>query len=323
MQRLGSGSLPQWLMLLGVMVLASTQWGQAQIIVPGHGSLVQGVGDDFEDPKWGWRPNFPKSSKDIDENPRKPIGIAFNNKWFESNYRGQPEQIERVPTPANGIQGSTGAMLMRSQFSKLPGRADNQRGQDEIFASMRYCRYGQILPTSYSPAVAVRVWLPPFDQWEPKSGSSFALRLDVETTVMKESGVFIFRSTKEELEGYWPGIFVNLVKGGARGEDTGHFIIRANERGQDIRGPNITQTGWWTLGMSVSPDGKVHYFVSPGVDDLTREDHVCSHFCYGYKAERYKTFFFNTFNQNDGNWSTPWIVDDPKFYVTPQQARRR
>jgi hypothetical protein len=75
--------------------------------------------------------------------------------------------------------------------------------------------------------------------------------------------------------------------------------------------------------MSFTPDGMVHYFASPGVDDLTMDDHITSQFPYGYRTEQLKTFFFNVCTRDDGKtWSTPWVVDDPKVYFAkrPQMA---
>ncbi|MEO9591893.1 MAG: hypothetical protein ABJG45_09980, partial [Rhodopirellula bahusiensis] len=82
-----------------------------------------------------------------------------------------------------------------------------------------------------------------------------------------------------------------------------------------------------TLGMSVTPDGMVHYYASPGVEDLTEEDYITSQFPYGYEAERMRTFFYNVCSADDGRrWSTSFVVDDPKvFLVRPkgkQMARR-
>jgi hypothetical protein len=75
--------------------------------------------------------------------------------------------------------------------------------------------------------------------------------------------------------------------------------------------------------MSFTPDGMVHYFASPGVDDLTAEDHITSQYPYGYRTEWMKTFFFNVCTKDDGKtWSTPWVIDDPKVYFVkrPQMA---
>ena len=98
--------------------------------------------------------------------------------------------------------------------------------------------------------------------------------------------------------------------------DTAYWRIRGNQRGAEVRGPSIDITGWWTLGMSVTPDGMVHYYISKGVDDLTDDDYVTSQFPYGYRAEKFKTFFFNVCNRDDGSTkSTDWIVDDPAVYL--------
>ena len=60
----------------------------------------------------------------------------------------------------------------------------------------------------------------------------------------------------------------------------------------------------------------LHYFASPGVDDLTAADHIGSAYPFGRKAERLRTFFFNVCNGDDGRtWSTPFVVDDPSVYV--------
>ena len=90
----------------------------------------------------------------------------------------------------------------------------------------------------------------------------------------------------------------------------------AGERGEDIQGPVITKSGWWTLGMTITPDGKVHYYGHEGIANLTSKDHLYSNFPYGYKCLQSSTYFFNVVNQDDGRtWSTRWIVDDPKVYV--------
>src|SRR5690606_23974413 len=136
-------------------------------------------------------------------------------------------------------------------------------------------------------------FLPPIDQWENRTGPTFGFRLSLDTHVWKvpEGG---FRKAHVR-ETYWPGMFIELESETDRGRpyDSAHWRIRGDSRGRDFRGPQITQTGWWTIGMSCTPDGQVHYYVSQGVDDLTAEDYVTSQYPYGYRAERFKTFFFN------------------------------
>ena len=69
-----------------------------------------GVSDDFEDPNWAYIPQDPKSTEDIDENQRGPMGRSTNGRWYEGIKRGHPDIVRRVPTPAGGLPGSTGSI---------------------------------------------------------------------------------------------------------------------------------------------------------------------------------------------------------------------
>ncbi|MEM6468108.1 MAG: hypothetical protein AAF802_00965 [Planctomycetota bacterium] len=290
-------------------------------VVPGTGSEIVGVADDFEDPSWNYIPRDPKSTEDIDENQRAPMGRSTNGRWYEGVKRGHPDVVKRVETPAGGIPGSKGALLMRSKFTGLPGRPSGTMHQDDFVANVQY-RLKRRVDISEVPSVTTRVYLPPVATWEKRSGPHFGFRLALETTAMvdKEVGIGIFKRTVEEMgnEVYWPGMFVEFESKGQTGKDHdyAYLRIRGNKRGGDFRGPQITTTGWWTLGMSVTPDGMVHYYASPGVDDLTEADYITSQFPYSYQAERFRTFFYNVCSADDGRrWSTTFIVDDPKVYL--------
>ncbi len=91
-------------------------------------------------------------------------------------------------------------------------------------------------------------------------------------------------------------------------------MIRSGPQGQDFWGPKMDEPGWWTLGMSFTPDGQVHYFAHAGVEDLSEADHITSQYPYGLRAQYLDTFFFDVVNGDDGRWSTPWIIDDPTLY---------
>ena len=99
--------------------------------------------------------------------------------------------------------------------------------------------------------------------------------------------------------------------------DSAMILIRSGPRGEDLPGPVIKKGGVWiTLGMTVTPDGSVHYYAHEGVGKLTQRDHLYSGRPYGYDAMQVNTFFFNVVNQDDGRtWSTRWIVDDTEVYV--------
>ena len=290
-------------------------------VIPGTGSEIIGVADNFEDAEWKYIPRDPKSTEDIDENQRGPMGRTSNGRWYEGIKRGHPDVVKRVATPDGGLPGSNGSLLLRSKFTGIPGRPSGKMHQDDFVANVQY-RLKRTLKVSEVPSVTTRIYLPPVEEWENRSGPHFGFRLALETTAMvdKEVGVGIFKRTKREMgnEVYWPGMFIEFEnKGQTRKEhDYAYLRIRSNRRGGDFRGPQITTTGWWTLGMSVTPDGMVHYYASPGVDELTEEDYITSQFPYDYRAERFRTFFYNVCSADDGRrWSTSFIVDDPKVYV--------
>jgi len=299
----------------------------ARPVVPGTGMEIVGVADDFEDPKWSYTKRDPKSTEDIDENQRGPMGRSSNGRWYEGIKRGHPDVVRRVATPDGGIPGSKGALLMRSKFTGIPGRPSGTMHQDDFVANVQY-RLKRRIDIAEVPSVTTRVFLPPVDSWEDRSGPHFGFRLALETTAMvdKEVGIGIFKRTVEEMgnEVYWPGMFVEFESKTQtrKPHDYAYLRIRGNQRGGDFRGPQITTTGWWTMGMSVTPDGMVHYYASPGVDDLTEEDYITSQYPYSYRAERFRTFFYNICSADDGRrWSTSFVVDDPKVFVLRPKGR--
>ncbi len=97
-----------WLALIAVTgLLASPLSAQ---LVPGTGTRLDRVGDDFEDPAWDYIFNLPKSSNNLDEQIRGPGGRSRNGRWEESGLRGQPDVIRRVSTPPDGLPGSSGRL---------------------------------------------------------------------------------------------------------------------------------------------------------------------------------------------------------------------
>jgi hypothetical protein len=292
----------------------------AEPVVPGSGQHIVQVGDDFEDPNWEYIANLPKNSHNLDEQRRFPGGESKNGRWYEGVKRGQPDIVRRVETPAGGLPGSQGALLLRSLYTGIPGSPSYRVQQDDFIADVRY-RLGGAIPVSQTPSVVVRVLLPPVDQWEKRTGPHFALRASVDTTIANTSSGRHSSGWKRET--YWPGMFIEFESkaDGRRPNDYAYLRIRANGYGGDFKGKQIAQTGWWTLGMSFTPDGQVHYYASPGVDDLTAEDYITSQYPYGYHCERFETLFFNVCSGDDGHtWSTAWIVDDASVYfIRPER----
>ena len=288
----------------------------AQGVVPGSGTLQVRALDDFEDPEWKWVPNGPKSSNEDDNQRRLPAGRSANNYWGESMKRGQPDHILRIPTPPGGLPGSTGSLLICTLNSGIPGRTSYEPMQDDLILNCSQ-KIGQVA-VGRSPSFVVRVWMPEFSDWSDYKGSHFGVRGACRTTKTETTKRFIFTRSSQVTEPYWPGFFVQYLPTGAngRGEPSAAWIVRGNNQGNDYRGPVVRGSGWWTIGMSFTPDGRCHYYLSEGVDDLTVADHVGSAFPYGYRCERFVTLFFNSLSKNNGrDWGTPFVVDDPKVYT--------
>ena len=295
---------------------AHSAFAQSRGFVPGTGVELTKVGDDFEDPNWKFIPNAPKSTEDINERQNTPIGKSANGRWYEGIKRGYPDVVKRVPTPPGGLPGSTGALLLQSLYTGIPNRPSYKMHQEDFIGNVQY-RAGKI-SVGQQPSVTTRVFLPPIDQWEHRNGPHFAFRVALETTKTETKQRFLFTSTSQENEIYWPGLFIIFESKHKtkRDHDVAYFRVRANKNGGDFKGPPITTTGWWTLGMSITGDGAVHYYAKPGVEDLTSEDYLTSQYPYGYRCERFRSYFYNVINGDNGrDWTTPFIIDDPKVFV--------
>jgi len=317
----------RWLPIIAACCL-STCWlpsALGQVPVPGMGQKVATVGDDFEAEDWSYVFNLPKSSEENDKQTRTPGGYSQNRRWFEGMMRGQPDVIKRVPTPEGGIEGSEGSLLMHSRQTGVPGYYSRSLQQDDFIVNTAARLRGSI-PVSRSPSVVVRVYLPPWEQWERRTVPSFGFSAACITHTMKTkkaSSRWGRSSTNYVSETYWPGMFIQFHPGdGDKKPDSAVLVVRGGQRGHDFLGPKIPETGWWTLGMSFTPDGSVHYFASPGVDDLTSADHISSQFPYSYRCEHLNTFFFNVCSGDNANWSTPWIIDNAELYYSDHYARR-
>lgn len=308
---------------LFTFLVAGPTLAQQGNFVPGSGNELENVGDDFEDPNWAYNYNNPKSTEEINELQNQPLGKSANGRWFEGVKRGQPDVVQRVETPPGGLPGSRGALLLRSLQTGVPGRPSHKMQQEDFIMNVQY-RTGGPVGVSQNPSVTTRVYLPPTDQWERRSGPHFAFRVALETT-KKVPRKFISFANKDENEIYWPGLFICMdVKEQTKApHDHIYFRIRSNGQGGDMMGPDLTTTGWWTLGISVSANGAVHYYAKPGVEDLTQDDYVTTQYPYSYRAERFRSAFFNVINGDNGrDWSTTWIIDDTKVFLGTGQGNR-
>lgn len=290
---------------------------EAQLVVPGMGTQIHYVGDDFEDPDWRFIDRLPKSSRENDGYARSPLGYAANRRWAEGPERGHPDRLEIIPTPANGLPGSEHSLLMQTRNSGVPGRNSFDVQQDDLIVNCQG-RLGSSIRVSEMPNCLVRVFLPPPEQWENRSGPHFGFRSGLSSAGNTTGRGFFGALAGNVAEPYWPGIWIHFRSETSRRveQDSAFLKVRGDRSGRDFRVLEIEEFGWWTLGMSFTGDGKVHFFASPGVEPLTEADHLTSQYPYSFEAARFRTFFFNACNRNDGKtWSTPFALDDPQLFV--------
>jgi len=295
-------------------------------VIPGTGTEISYVGDNFEDVNWGFQHNFPKSSRENDERTRRPMGKSLNGRWIEGPERGQPDDMKVVPTPEGGLEDSQYSLRIRTLNSGVPGWKNHDTEQDDLVMNS-INRIGTI-PLSEIPNCVVRVYLPPADQWENRSGPHFGIRTALATKVTEykdeKRGFRAFQQKVTKWEPYWPGMWIHFRSKTSKGteEDSAFIKVRGDRLGRDFKVKEIPseQFGWWTFGMSVTGDGQVHYYASPGVDNLTAADHLTSQYPYSFNGLNFRTFFFNSCNRNDGrSWSTAFIIDDPQLFLVRSQ----
>lgn len=307
-------------LLLGSLVLfaALPSTLKAQAPVPGTGQKLEKVGDDFEDPKWNYIANEPKSSEENDKQERLPSGHSANGRWGEGLKRGQPDVVKRVDTPPGGILDSSGSMLLQSLYTGVPGVFSGQTHQDD-FICLVDTRLGHTIAVSHAPNVVAHVYVPEWSKWERREGNSFCFRAacDAYTQKATRGGLFGFGGgTQTVLDEYWPGMMFWFHPGdGEKTKDYCSLIVRAGQNGGDFTALDIKEPGWWTLGMTFTPDGQIHYFAHAGVAPLTARDLISTQNPYGMRCEHFKCFFFDVLNGDNGKWSTPWVVDDCFVYV--------
>ncbi|MFN0022075.1 MAG: hypothetical protein ACKVP0_27820 [Pirellulaceae bacterium] len=278
-----------------------------KLLIPGTGLRIAKTGDDFEDEKFEYYPQHPKSSWNINKQMNVPGGISLNNLWAEGGKRGTPDVVKRIATPPGGIEGSKGCMMIQSLNPGIPGRASHEEQQDDLLHNVEGVAGSQI-PVAWSPNVVCRVYVPSESQWEKRNGATFGFRI----------GLYGY-TPQGKYDEYWPGIFFHMQREQAADgkiKPSILSVLRADEFGRDLPGPVFQPSSWCTLGMSMPPDGSVQFFGKPGIDDLTEKDYLGGWHCYSWRGVNFSTYFFNVINMDNGrSWGTPWTIDNAYLYV--------
>ena len=185
-------------------------------LVPGTGQQIMEVFDDFEDPRIGrYTLNLPKSSSNIDKTERHPSGFSANRLYLESMYRGTPDYVRRIETPAGSdCPEAKAPWSMQTLQSGIPGQSVAHISARRPDRGGSTVKLGYMMPVGMvASLLRARVFVPPFDKWERRHGSHFGFRADCTTTITKTTSMGrIFKSvgSHKALEQYWPGFFIQL-----------------------------------------------------------------------------------------------------------------
>jgi len=278
-----------------------------RLLIPGTGLRIAKTGDDFEDTKFEYYPQHPKSSWNLNKDMNEPGSFSSNNLWAEGGKRGTPDVVKRIATPPGGIEGSKGSMMIQSLNPGVPGRPSGEEQQDDLLHNVEGVAGTQI-PVAWSPNVVCRVYIPAEKQWERRNGATFGYRI----------GLYGY-TPQGKYDEYWPGIFFHMQREqGADGKIKPSIlsVLRADEFGRDLPGPTFQPSSWCTLGMSMPPDGSVQFYGKPGIEDLTAKDFLGGWHCYSWRGVNFTTFFYNVINMDNGrSWGTPWTIDNAYLYV--------
>ena len=124
------------------------------------------------------------------------------------------EARKRLPSKEAGwraerlVRENFGAQT-RPALLALPGESmafqlSIPRGDPHLSVGLGSWRAAKAIAFGRMPSFVVRVWMPPFEQWEDRSGPTFGLRAGVRTVVTEQKRGFFARN-EQKVEPYWPG----------------------------------------------------------------------------------------------------------------------
>ena len=120
-----------------VPLIGSMRQIAAQVIVPGTGKRVAEVGDDFEDPKWNYIANLPKSSQENDGQTRlpggsRPTAVGSSRRCAGARRRPACRDAARRHPRQQGIDAHEDAFLRRPRPTELQAPARRFCGECRI-----------------------------------------------------------------------------------------------------------------------------------------------------------------------------------------------
>ncbi|GEM_PF-3324978 len=240
---------PYFQTTLGLCVFATLAMPVfAQSITANH-VRVDEISDNFDDPSWNY--NYAAQS-------------SANGKWRES-FRGVPETLQRVATPAGGPAGSTGALSIRS----VDNGKDAYRTQDDFLTRDYSASMGRYPARADLPIITTQVYLPPVSELEADWFIA-GFRTEARSNDRMGSG--------NAVGYYYPSIWINYYPQSGQGhisQTSPYLSVRLGDGFSSDTlpaSPYLPNTGWWTLGLSFDEAGIAYYYARSGTDELTSSD---------------------------------------------------
>lgn len=274
-------------LLLPVVIGSLEQPLVAGQAIPGTGTRIEPLSDDFEDPDWA----FDYSTQ-----------TSLNRLW-KKGRRGSPEILERVSPPAGGLANQDGALRIRT----VDQDDDGYPIQEDLVTA----QYDKILSENPQrkdlPSVIARIFLPPSDPEGP-AWSYIGLRMEA-------------RSTNQEvaIPRYYPSIWIHQSND-ASGKSAYAVRVRLGDGPtRDQLVGSLPGPGWYTVGVAFDADGIGHYYIGEGADPLTPEDKIydTSRFPGGSDPRLdYLWYHFFSIGGTQGPTTTAdFRIDDVGFYT--------
>ena len=224
----------------------------------------------------------------------------------KARKRGTPDVVKRVATPPGGIEGSTGALLFATKYSGIPGTISNEQQQDDLLMM-----FDRRLGRSISMSLAAELH-------GARLPAAVRTVGEAQRPVVRHAGRLPRpQAGRQHRKPIGPACSCCSATQTARASrKTSPSSRSAPARAATTSAASRSyEPGWWTLGMSFSPDGQIHYYASHGVDDLTADDYLDVAVSRTASAACRSTTSSSTWptGTTAASWSTQWVIDDPKI----------
>lgn len=239
------------------------------VAIPGTGDIVQKL--DFE--------------KEVEGES----DFSYNHGWAGQGYgltgtqRGAPESIKVVHTPSSNVFSGKKSLQFYSHNRNSQWRTDHhttgteydnpdKEQQDDFFMPIIKKQGEKGWVATDTPAVLMHIYTEGISSTDEHQYTS--LRMPIVSKINR-------KYKGKNVRPWWPGIWIYQKP------SSNKYIIklrRPASSSMDVpfnfpEAKKIQESTWWTLGLSITPDGNIHYFLTDSyVKNLTMKHYLTSSF---------------------------------------------